>query len=312
MEKNELTQFYDTLKSNLDSSTVPNTPSMIKVGSFKDFDHPGAEMFRRKAIRCRDELEDKCAKHIIIDLYCRILPLDQNYIDSNHGRMCQDVTSMLDNKGMTASQYLTSCSEKTKAPLLEFVQRSIKNIGKAYMEEANEELKTAQETDGEVVAPTTPDPETDEDIQNQLVDIKDDIEYDSFVDTLKKKTIDKIVADVSKIINDKKEEQDMTFDPNPEATISDAEAATESTLSVGINYLQSKLMKENVEVTDVMNEQMMGLAIREATLNQLDCVFKQPYSDFKSFASAIRFNKGVLINESAVNYFIENSSKSKT
>ena len=73
------------------------------------------------------------------------------------------------------------------------------------MEEAKEELKDAQENGEDVVAPTTPDPETDDEIQNQLVDIKDDTEYDSFVDTLKKKTIDKIVSDVTKIINDKKE-----------------------------------------------------------------------------------------------------------
>ena len=309
MDKNELTQFYDNLKSNLASSTVPATPSMIKVGRPNDYDHPGAELYKRKAMCCRNELEDKCAKHIIVDIYCKILPLDQSYIHGNHGRMCQDVTSMLDNKGMTASQYLTSCSEKTKAPLLEFVQRSIKNIGKAYMEEAKEELKDAQENGEDVVAPTTPDPETDDEIQNQLVDIKDDTEYDSFVDTLKKKTIDKIVSDVTKIINDKKEEKDMTFDPNPEATISDIEAATESTLSVGLNYLQKGLLKESVEVTDDIQDQMMALAIREATLNQLDLVFNQPRSDFKSFASNIRFNKGILINESAVSYFAESSTK---
>lgn len=300
MEKNELTQFYDNLKSNLASSAAP-TPSMISVGKPNDFDNPGAELYKRKAMKCRHELEDQCAKHIIVDIYCHILPLDQQYIYGHHGRMCQDVTSMLDNKGMTASQYLTSCSEKTKAPLLEFVQRSISNIGKSYMEEANEELKNAQQNNEDVVAPTTPDIETDDNIQNQLVDIKDDPEYTSFVDQLKKKTIDKIVSDVTKIINDKKEEKDMTFDPNPEATISDVEAATESTTSVGLNYLQSKLLKESVELTEEMQDQMMALAIRESTLNQLNVVFKQPESDFKSFSSNIRFNKGVLINESAIN-----------
>lgn len=300
MEKNELTQFYDNLKSNLASSAAP-TPSMISVGKPNDFDNPGAELYKRKAMKCRHELEDQCAKHIIVDIYCHILPLDQQYIHGHHGRMCQDVTSMLDNKGMTASQYLTSCSEKTKAPLLEFVQRSISNIGKSYMEEANEELKNAQQNNEDVVAPTTPDIETDDNIQNQLVDIKDDPEYTSFVDKLKQKTIDKIVSDVTKIINDKKEEENMTFDPNPEATISDVEAATESTTSVGLNYLQTKLLKESVELTEEMQDQMMALAIRESTLNQLNVVFKQPEADFKSFSSNIRFNKGVLINEAAIN-----------
>lgn len=307
MDNTELTQFYDNLKSNLAASASPKTSTMIRVGGPHDYNHPGADLYRRKAMACKHELEDKCAKHIIVDIYCKILPLDKDYVDGHHGRMCQDITSMLDNKGMSATQYLTSCSEKTKAPMLEFVQRSISNIGKAYMEEATEKLKDAQENNEDVPEPITPDAETDPDVQNQLVDIKDDIDYTCFVDQLKKKTIDKIVADVSKIITDTKEDQNMTFDPQPNAgtTISDVEAATESTVSVSMNYLQSKLMKENVDVDSDMRDQIISLAIRESALNQLDRVFKQPDSDFKSFYSNIRFNKGVLINESAVNYFVE-------
>jgi hypothetical protein len=302
MDKSELTQFYDKLKSSLNQPTTTST--MLSVGGPRDFNNPGAEIYKRKAMACRDELENQCAKHIIVDVYCKILPLDNDYVCGHHGRMCQDVDAMLASKNMTASQYLTSCSESTKAPLLEFVQRSIKNIGKSYMEEANADLKNAQENNEDIVAPSTPDTETDDNIQNQLVDIKEDPEYDSFIDKLKKKTINKIVSDVSKIINNKKEEKDMTFDPNPEATIADTEAATESTVSIGLDYLQKKLLKENVDVTDDMRDQMIALAIRESTLNQLDVVFMQPEGHFKEFVSNIRFNKGVLINESAVNYFI--------
>lgn len=304
MDKVELTNFYDALKSDLASSAVPKTP-MMNVGSSRDPQHYGAELFRRKAIDCRNELEDQCAKHIIVDIYCKILPLDQSYIDGNHGRMVQDVTSMLDNKGMTATQYLKSCSEKTKAPLVEFVQRSISNIGRAFMEAEEEKLQDAQAAAEPLPAPETPNAETNDDVQDALVDVKEDPEYNSFVDALKKKTVDKIVQDVTDIINNKKEENDMTFDPKPEATIADNEAATESTLSVGLNYLQQKLMKESVDITDEMHENMIGLAIRESTLNEINRVFNQPESDFKSFYSKIRFNKGVLINESAVSYFFE-------
>ena len=66
------------------------------------------------------------------------------------------------------------------------------------MEEQEEILKDAQEKDINVPDPKEPTTD-DEDIENSLVDIKQDTEYEDFVDQLKKKTVDKIVNDISKI-----------------------------------------------------------------------------------------------------------------
>ena len=134
--------------------------------------------------------------------------------------------------------------------------------------------------------------------QNQLIDINKDTGIDSFMEELKEKTIKKIVSDVSKVINDKKEEKEMTFDPKPDAV-------TESTISVSVDYINKKLWKENVEMSPSMLDEMFGLAIRESTLNEIDLVFNQPFSELKQFSSRIRFGKGVLINESALTYFRE-------
>lgn len=302
MENTQLTQFYDDLKNRLGQDNTPPS-NVMKVGGNPIqgmSQSPGAMAWRKKAACERDKLEDGCRKHILVDMYCKIIPLDDDYIHGHHAQMKGDVDSMLANKGMTASQYLTSCFESTKAPLLEFILRSTKNIGKQFMEDAEETLKDAQENDISV-----PEPKADLDskeIEDQLVDVKKDTEYETFVDRLKEKTVNKIVNDVSKIINSKKEEKEMTFDPKP---IAEEEAVTESTVSVAINYLNSRLLKENVDVTPEMQENVIGMAIREATLNQLDIVFHQPNSDFRNFSSKMRFGKGNVINESTVTYLTE-------
>lgn len=302
MDSPKLTQFYDDLKAKLDNgnnpdgntirvgTTVPNAISMT----------PGAEAWRNKATKESERLKEDCRKRIILDIYCKIVPLDDEYVCGHNAQMKGDVDSMLDNKGMTATKYLTSCFESTHAPLLEFILRSTDNIGRKFMEDANDTLKDAQENDLSI-----PESKADADskeIEDQLVDVKTDNEYETFIDKLKEKTVNKIVNDVSKIINNKKEEKDMTFDTN---TIADDEAAMESTISVGINYLQNKLFKENVEVTPDMQEDLIGMAIRESALNQIDIVFGQPMSDFRDFSSKIRFGKGAIINESAVHKIME-------
>ena len=302
MNETSLTKFYDELKQKLNNDETPATNVMnVKMGPGGFNNSPNAMAWRNKAVHCCDNLKDKCCKHLLLDIYCKILPLDKEFVDGHHGMMCHDVDAMLANKGMSATQYLTSCYESTNAPLLEFMLRSVNNIGKLYMEEADETLKDAQETGEAIPEPEEPKVE-DEKIGNQLVDVTSDTEYENFVDTLKKKTIDKIVADVSKIINDKKEENDMTFDTTP---VADAEEKMESTTSIALNYIQQKLMKENKEITPDMQNDIMAMAIREATLNQLDVVFKQPAGVFREYASRIHFGKGILINESAINYFKE-------
>ncbi|MCM1232972.1 MAG: hypothetical protein NC489_22835, partial [Ruminococcus flavefaciens] len=222
-----------------------------------------------------------------------------------HGQMVGDVDAMLANKGCTASQYLTSAYESTHAPLLEFVLRATNKIGDLYMEAANDKLKDAQEKDIELPPPEAPSVE-DEDISSQLVDVKKDTEYENFIDKLKEKTVNKIVSDVSKIIAGKKEEKDMTFSTTP----SDQEAATESTVAVGLNYIMKKFMESHTDAIDEsVQDNLMGLAIREATLNQMDTVFKIPGTTFREFATRIRMGHGALITESAISSFMEDGTQ---
>lgn len=305
METN-LTQFYDHLKQKLNNDEIPVSNAMkvtMNPGGFNT--STNALAWRNKAVNCCNQLKDNCHKHLLLDIYCKILPLDKDFIDGNQGMIKQDIDSMLANKGMTATQYMTSCYESTNAPLLEFLIRSVNNIGRVYMEEADEILKDAQQTEEPVAEPETPSTEDDK-IQSQLIEVETDTEYENFVDQLKKRTIDKIVQDVSNIINNKKEEKDMTFDTTP---VADLEEKLESTTSIALNYIQSKLMKEQTEISPDMQNELIGMAIRESTLNQLDVVFKQPTGQFREYASRIRHGKGILINESAVNYFKESSNK---
>lgn len=312
MDNTKLTQFYDDLKNKLDQPAA-QVPNAIRVGGNPVngiSQTPGAVAWRRKALGECDRLKNDCRKHILLDIYCKILPLDDDYVCGHHGQMKSDIDSMLNNKGMDATKYLTSCYEATHAPLVEFILRSTDMIGRQFMEEADETLKDAQKNDLEV-----PPPEADIDskeVEDQLVDVKNDSEYETFIDKLKEKTVNKIVNDVSKIINSKKEEKDMTFDPKPEADTSaptggDDAPAMESTVLAGLNYLEKKLMKEHVEVDPDTQEDMIGMAIREATLNQIDLVFRQPNSDFRSFSSRMNFGRGYVINEAAANYITENA-----
>lgn len=308
MDNMKLTQFYDDLKNKLDQPDVSaQAPIRVSGNPINGVSQtPGAIAWRRKALGECDRLKNDCRKHILLDIYCKILPLDDDYVCGHHGQMKGDIDSMLATKGMDATKYLTSCYEATHAPLVEFILRSTDMIGRQFMEDADETLKDAQKNDIAV-----PPPEADIDskeVEDQLVDVKSDSEYETFIDKLKEKTVNKIVNDVSKIINSKKEEKDMTFDPKPDAApAGDDVPAMESTVMAGLNYLEKKLMKENVSVDPETQEDMIGMAIREATLNQIDLVFRQPNSDFRSYSSRMNFGKGYVINEAAANYITENA-----
>jgi hypothetical protein len=303
MENDQLVDFYNKLKSNLDSDGPINSPHKMPVGNVAmGLNHPDAIAFKRKAYNACNELKDKCYKHILLDIYMNILPLDSDYVDGHRGKFSDHIDCALANKGMTPTEYFKSAAEKTNAPLVEFVIHSVDNIGRAYMEAEDEKLKDAQENNIQADAPEAPDPEDDPDIENQLVDVEKDDEYESFVDKLKKKTINKIVADISKIIADKKEESDMTFDTQP---VDSQAAMGESVVTVSVDYAEKKLMQEGVEITSEMQDNIIADAICEATLNEIDRVFYQPNSDMVSVMRSIRMGKGSIMNESAIDRFME-------
>jgi len=384
-----LTQFYDELKSEINQKPKVETP-LMNVSSFNgNQNSPGAINWRNQAAKECDNLKDGCYKRLLLDIYCKVLPLDSDFVAGNQGMIKSDINDFLGNKGLTATQYLTSGYEKTNAPLLEFILRSCGNIGKEFMREASEKLKDAQENKIDIPPPEA-DPDNKE-IGDQLVDIQKDTEYENFIDKLKQKTVSKIVSDVSKIISDKKEEKNMTFDPNPVGDVPSLESAenvegpfnmlskareqeivarktygkdsdeykkaqktvrtsegiyskavseykksfkkdaeplvepatetpalvspaitqgmplnqNESVVCLIIDHIHKNLWKENVELTPELNEEIIGLAIREATLNMIDLSFKYPDSEFRPFSSRIRFNKGVLVTEKTIKDLIE-------
>ena len=302
MDHNSLTQFYDTLKSDLNTGKEPVVDT-VNGSIFRPRDIHAADKYhawRTHAVKHCDELKDKCAKHIILDIYMKILPLDKEYITGHIGQCKNDIDAMLNKKGMNGVQYLRSCYESTHAPLLEFINRSIDTIGRTYMKEADETIKDAKEHDIEL--PNQEEPSTDNaNVNSQLVDVKQDPEYETFIDKLKSKTVNKIVNDITKIINDKKEDKNMEFNLKSNDS-SDDSTVDDSAVQESMNYMQKKCIKENKKVDPEKEEEMIGLAIREATLFQFDRVFNQ--RSFNEFANAMRLGHGVLVNESAINNFI--------
>jgi len=295
-----LTQIYEDIKAeiNRNTSQASNLINVQSVGNLQN--SPGALAWRNQAAREVEKLSDGCCKKVLTDIYCKIIPLDTDFVAGNQGQMKQDVDDFLASKNMTATQYFKSCHEKTKAPLLEFILRSCQNIGKQFMEEADKTLKDAQKNNIDVPPPVAD--ADNEDISNQIVDITgNDMEYDTFIQVLKKKTIDKIVSSISNIISDTKDNKDMEFNPKPRV-----EPSMESAISIIVEHIHKKLWKENMEITSNLNEQIIGLAIREATLNQIDLCFRQPDSEFIPFRSKIRFGKGALVTESAIRGLVEN------
>lgn len=295
MEPNSLSQFYTNLKTNLDQPTAPTFNVRANPATFNT-QPADLTVWKNKCHHHCHELKDKCAKHIILDIYCKILPHDKEYIDGHRGLMGSDIDAMLTSKNMTPTQYLKSAYESTKAPLLGFINDGIETIGKTYMEAQDEVLKDAQENDVKIGEPEEPD-ETDDSINNMLVDIKNDTEYDDFIEVLKKKTVEKIVSDISAMIDEERDKNDMVFDTK-----------NESAVIACMDYMQKKLWNEKMDITPEMKEEMIGLSIREAALRELDLVFNQTTtSKFNEFASKIRFGKGILINESAIKAFTANS-----
>ena len=111
-----LTQIYEELKAeiNLNPSPASNFMNVQSVGNLKH--SPGALSWRNMAAKEAEKLSEACAKRILLDNYCKIIPLDSDFICSNKSLMKSDVNSFLANKGINATQYFKSCHEKTKAP----------------------------------------------------------------------------------------------------------------------------------------------------------------------------------------------------
>ena len=277
----ELSNYYNDLKS---AESPVSSPVVLR-----DVNVPAvAAAWRNRAAANAEKLRDDCKKHLIVDVYCKILPLSDDFKAGHHGQMCNDIDCMLAKNGMTATQYLTSCFESTKAPFVEYLIRSTDLIGKAYMENEMKKLNDAAEKNEKIDDPDDTSIE-DQEASDALVDITNDTEYETFIDALRKKTIDKIVRDVSDIIDDKKDDSKMQFN-------------SESAVAAGLDYFQKALWTEDKQIPADVQEEMIGLAIREATLREIDLCFNRAMP-FNEFASTLRYGKGILINEAAAETF---------
>jgi len=93
----------------------------------------------------------------------------------------------------------------------------------------------------------------------------------------------------------------MTFD-TPDTPVG------ESVVLACFDYLQKNL-KENVEHTH--KDDLLNIAIREATMYEMNRALNlaQPFTEF---AKVIRTGHGIVINESAITYLVENANTDGT
>ena len=315
-----LTQFYNDVKKNPETAGTMSTPFTPANPT------PARERYMSAIHHFADGLKNDCAKHIILHVYCHMNPLDKDYIDANKPKMAGDVDNMLASKGMTSTAYLTSCGEKTKAPVLEFVNRSLDFIAQDYIERMVAQFNEADEL-GIQLPPPTEAPSTDDPaVKSQLGEITSDDQFDSALDKIRAQTRSQIVDNISKLIIDKKNEKEMTFSPEEDNT--DAKAAarealdkqssqqaqqqpqqqqaqqapqSESAMQVCMNFIAQHQIMENVHPDKKMQDYLMGMAIRECTLYEMDKVFAQvDRFNEAPFIEAVEKGNGVVVNEVSI------------
>jgi len=289
--KSSLTDMYQDIKSRLYQGN--NSPEARRF-------NPGK--FQATTIQSADKLTNDCAKHIIVDIYCHILPFDRNANGTIDGVSQKDLNSdidkMLATKGTSPIQYLKSCYEKTKAPLVEFMINSTDIMRKTYMESAEEVGKDAEEKNLDVDPPEGST--EDEQIASQLVDVEGDVDYTNFIDQLKQRTIDRIVNDITDIINDKKEDANMVFQPQSEMT--------ESVVGCGMDYLIKEVGPKLNGITETVRDQIMGYAIREAAMYEMNDALQMNRIG-ENILTNLKLGHGILINESTANLIVEANDK---
>jgi hypothetical protein len=148
--------------------------------------------------------------------------------------------------------------------------------------------KLKEDADDGLDVPPEPISDQDDDMENQLIDVKKDVEYEDFIEKLKKKTVNKIVADISELLKDKKDESDMSFNIKTES----------SSFKVAMDYISEWSMKNSQDVGS--QDETIGLAIRESTLNQFDDMFRQKGASLNEYTTRLRLGKGIVINESTL------------
>ena len=304
---------------------IENDPT--SSGFDKDYD----TFWRQKINHHCDKLKNKCCKHFILDIYCRTVPLDHDYVCKNKRMLSDDIDIFLDKKKMSPLEYLTAAKDETKAPLLQHLLDESDMLTHDYYEKAYKEM-TENEKRGIKVKVNEPTVEDQADLDRSLVDTTEDSEYKQFVQTLKEKTRDKIIKDVTNLIEAKDADKDLEFKPGegdkpnkkmqdeleqkakakaraefrPEEE-EDEKVKKESVLLQCMDFGSKKFLKEEIEMTPELNEQMIGLAIRESTLCNIDKVFKMRNhtEELQKLSTNLFLNKGFVFNKENLNKLIK-------
>jgi hypothetical protein len=285
---NTLMQTYDEIKTKYSTdanAAKPITPAQrMAVNTGYNYSNPQKLAHRNQAVKISEKLKEDCYKDLLLDVYTKILPFDTSFIDAHRGQCLEDIEDYLDDKDATACRYFKSAYNETKAPLLGFIISAVESIGQQYVEAEIEKYKEAEKV-GISLAAAEMEKEM---LDSALVDIKEDDEYEDFIDRLKKKTIDKIVKDITALIKEEKDAIAMSFMPK-----------NESAFLVSFDYISESFLKEKIELPKDLDE-LIGLAIRESTLNVLDCVFQQPGYLLEHFKTKVRLGRGIVIDHNRV------------
>lgn len=295
------------------------------------FDKDYNTFWRQKINHHCDKLKNRCCKHFILDIYCRTVPLDHDYVCKNKRMLSDDIDIFLDKKKMSPLEYLTAAKDETKAPLLQHLLDESDMLTHDYYEKAYKEM-TENEKRGIKVKVNEPTVEDQAELDRSLVDTTEDSEYKQFVQTLKEKTRDKIIKDVTNLIEAKDADKDLEFKPGegdkpnkkmqneleqkakakaraefrPEEE-KDEKVKEESVLLQCMDFGSKKFLKEEIEMTPELNEQMIGLAIRESTLCNIDKVFKMRNhaEELQKLSTNLFLDKGFVFNKENLNKLIK-------
>jgi len=284
--ENTLTNFYQSLKTNINSPDGDNIPPSGTI--------PSDQATPRSIAAQGDKLADDGARHVLVQTYGNMLPHDKSWVQGNQGVVQSDVDKFLLSKQQSPMQYLRSCKEATKAPFLDLLINYCEALSREYVDNANQIVREAYEAG--IVIPIPEANFNDEAPTAQTVDLGKDMEYTEFLDRMRSQTKAQIIEDVTGVINSEKKSDDLRFNPQPK---------TETGIPEILESVHYKIAKNNINIEeasnyDSINENIMGLAIREATLNILDATFLQEQTGVKDLINRIAYNKGVIVNESTV------------
>lgn len=254
--------------------------------------NPKMHAFRSQLSKEGERMREECCKRILLDIYMRTLPLDEDYVRGNMGMFRDDIDRMLTSRGMTALQYFQSAYNETKAPLLEYVLRSVDAVVGEFREDAEIGRVEADKRNMNLPVPTV----AEEDIERAVADITSDAEYENFIEVLKKKTIDRIVDDVSRII----ERDPITpAKPTPIAPRANLSVESASPFEVAMNHAVKLMTKINPDKTGA-DDPVLATAMRESCMYTIGMVMGLEDGNMKQFESKLSLNKGVLITESGI------------